>query len=241
MARTFAGGSDRVVFPAKATSTTFSILFWLKNPATVGDHVAFSWVDRMVLNFISSNCPLDLDFAASRAGKWTASSAQHGMTLANWNHVAWTHDSSNVANNPTLYCNGVSKALTENVAPTVAFVSGSTIPRIGCYTNDALSIGGTLAYFSIHNVVLTQGEVIEAMHYGFTPRGLTFLVPLWGDTAEMDLIGRLSGTVTGATVSAGPPVRYGLMPPPGYGNSYVVDVAPPAGARPTLMMTGVGS
>lgn len=101
------------------------------------------------------------------------------------------------------YVDGVSKTITSQPANTT-IGSGQTVASIGA---DATFRGmnGRLAELAIYNRVLTAGEI--AMHTaGYTtnhfPRGRIFCAPLVREVH--DIVGGLTGAITGTTVSAHP-------------------------------------
>lgn len=83
-----------------------------------------------------------------------------------------------------------------------------------CATFDA-ALNGDMAWGGWHNVVLTAGELHEAMWRGMTLRGLIDHRPMWTTTEIADLSGSANaGTTSGsvATVAAAPPRRSPVGP-----------------------------
>ncbi len=213
MARSFTT-TGRAALGSFAPGTQMSLLCWSKAPSTGA-------LSRYIDNgstFLIQNAGVDIKFHrdfTTTIGQWLMTGVNHGMTLTNWNHIALTYDGSSVGNAPTFYANGVSKTVTLVTAPvgTVDLTSGNW--TIGNNNGGTLPHGGSLAYVSIHDVVLTQAEVQYAMYYGYVPRGLMGFWPLYGDSPEPNLsapTGR-NGTITGTTVVAGPPIIPNLFPP----------------------------
>jgi len=209
LARSFTGGTDRVVTPSLNLPATISILWWCKNPGSFGIIWDFQISFLRTYHNGSGSIIFDRNFAGGSVG----SAATHGLTLANLNHMAWTHDGTSAV--PTFYGNGTPVA-GGAWSPSGAVTTTSCTFGIGNKTDGTQSSGAShISYVALHNVVLTQAEILEAMRYGFTPRGLIGFWPLFGvDSPEPDYSGRkLNGTVTGTSVVPGPPVAWPLLPP----------------------------
>lgn len=122
-----------------------------------------------------------------------------------WTHVAASDTANGAANSCKLYKNaGTPDLLTAcNLADPV----GNTKPVLIGERDDARGGNCAIGWVGIHNVILTQEEISEAMLHGFTSRGLVDCWALFGDVTEADLSGNArNGAVTGTTVVAGPPV-----------------------------------
>lgn len=101
------------------------------------------------------------------------------------------------------YVDGVSKTIMSQPTNTT-LGTGHTISHFGARTG-ANGMNGRLAEAAIYNRVLSPGEI--AMHAaGYSckhfPRGLIFYAPLIREVH--DIVGGLTGTITGTTVSAHP-------------------------------------
>ncbi len=110
-------------------------------------------------------------------GAWT--STADVLTLNQWNSVVMPYDASLVANNPLLYVDGVSKALTRNTAPVGTYRTGAV--------NNFLSLGAIDGYmkdFRIYDVIKTpaQAAVIAGEDIETDPSidtdGLVFHAPM---------------------------------------------------------------
>lgn len=133
---------------------------------------------------------------------------------ANWNHVAVTYDGGSVSNAAKFYLNGVLQTTTFTRGAAGSIDNATDAPVFGNDVGMTLAIGGTIAAGGWHNVILTPAEIIEAMVYGYTARGLYRLYMLEGnDSPEPDRSGlRANGTVTGTTGGvANPPIRPGFF------------------------------
>lgn len=102
------------------------------------------------------------------------------------------------------YVNGVSQTITGTVAGTT-IGSGQTVTGIGRGVGNGCN--GRIAEAAIYNRVLTQAEATmhaNGMSCLKFPRGLIFYAPLIREAH--DIVGGLTGTITGTTVSAHPRV-----------------------------------
>lgn len=209
MARTFTSSTtDSVITSAFSIPSAFSIYYWQKNVDTnvlswgFANDVLRSWFSGPVIG-------LSRVFASSG---YVSSTATPGVTLANWNHYCWTHDGTTAG--PVFYINGTPISLTSTWS---AVGDADTSSKAFCMGNNpgggAFATGGSQAHYGFHNVVLTPGEVVAAMRFGFTPRGLLGAWPLLGGSPEVDISGlKKAGTVTGTTVVPGPPIVPSLIP-----------------------------
>ncbi len=91
--------------------------------------------------------------------------ADNTLTVGQWQHIAVSHDASNVNNNPVMYVDGISQGIAEIGPPTgvVQDASGEDL-KIG-----AIDIGGvTLTYngkvapVSVYDSILTPTDVADA-------------------------------------------------------------------------------
>lgn len=209
MARTFPSGTNnKVVTAAFAVPTAFSIYYWHKNVDTNG--LMWGFANDTLRSGWSSSTVLALSRVFATSG-FVTSTVTPGATLTNWNHFCWTHDGTTAG--PVFYLNGQPVALTSTWAASGAADTQTKAFTMGCHPTGSFAAGGSQAYYGFHNVVLTQGEVNAAMRFGWTPRGCMGAWPMLGDSPEIDISGaKRSGTVTGTTVVAGPPIIPTLLP-----------------------------
>lgn len=222
MGRTIGAASDRIEYTgAIAATTAMSWCGWVKAPS-VGDTTARmlacqedQWRVNVNAEKYGGGTPAAgaLFFGRSWGTTDQLTEVQApGATWADWNHVAVTYDGSATTNAAKIYLNGVllTNSFTRNAAGSIDNASGN--PNVG---NDNAHTRGSMATHgpsSFHNVVLTQGEILEHMWRGFTPRGCYLGWLLLGDSPEPDLSGNgRSGTVTGTTVAGGPPIYPSLL------------------------------
>lgn len=216
MARTFGANNTDVVTCATTPSmtTVATILYWFKGHSATSTFPrvldAGARIDALV-QASTGNIRFERNWTGAFA-QWEVTAANHGMTMADWNHVAWVYDGSLTTNDPTCYVNGVAKTVTELTAPSGTIDNATATIKIGNRAAGDRSYGGTLAYVALCAVALTQGEVLHHMRMGMAVEGAIASLPLWGDTTEPDLSGSLrNGTVTGATVATGPPIAPPLV------------------------------
>lgn len=222
MGRTIGASSDRIEYTsAIAATTAMSWCGWVKGPS-VGDTTSRmlacqedQWRVNVNAEKYGGGTPTAgaLMFGRSWGTTDQLTEVQSpGATWSAWNHVAVTYDGSATTNAAKFYLNGVllTNSFTRNAAGSIDNSSGN--PNVGndnAHTHGSL---GTHGPSSFHNVVLTQGEILEHMWRGFTPRGCYASWLLLGDSPEPDLSGNgRSGTVTGTTVAGGPPIYPSLL------------------------------
>lgn len=249
MARVF-NSTDKLLTTATfALPATFTGYAWVKAPRVDGTNGRV-WE-------LGSTVPVKnalfretaaWDFTANfstTAGQWKVNDSTLGGTLTDWNHIAVTYDGGSTSNLPTCYWNGVASTMSQIVAPVGTYDTTSSEVFIGNRTAANRSLGsgaglGVIAHVALHNVILSAGEIAEAMFYGFTPRGLYGYWPIFGDSPEASLAGTSApAAVTGTSINAGPPVAHG------FGSTVfqmIQGETPPVAVagRKSLMLLGVG-
>ena len=81
-----------------------------------------------------------------------------------WTHIALVYNGSSTSNNPTIYVNGSSQALTESTTPASTQTSdASNDLYIGNRSDGIACFDGKMANFSIHSSALTQQQVQKLM------------------------------------------------------------------------------
>ncbi len=219
MARTFNGttdeismGSSLILMPA-----ALSISFWV-NPTSLVP--AYSNIlNRMVDNtfatngdyaiYLKSNGKLAI-FVNNATGRQNYDGAgTHTLTTGSWWHISFSCPTSG---NTQIYVNGVSDGgginggnfATTSVRP---FLMGFDPITAGRF------FGGSIADLGVWNAALSAGEV-QSLAQGYRPfqtrpKSLVGWWPFDGTSSpELDLSGNvLSGTLTGTSVSVGPPVN----------------------------------
>jgi hypothetical protein len=153
---------------------------------------------------------------------------------ATWFHLAYTLDSGSVANDAVGYFDAVSATVVQDKIPNGTLDADAANPVIlGNIEHGSVDsqrpLGGKIARVSIHNVILTPGEIKAAM-YRPVYRGLVGYWPM--DNSGVDLSSnKNSATVTNATLVNNPPVIPYSARFWGHGPSAVV-VAAPSGFTP---------
>ena len=197
-----------------------SIYFWFRGAFTTAYQ-----------NFLFINGALDFYWDRSVGGSdriffsrsftgtdstWRLDQADYGVTpsTSTWTFLAVTHANSTA--DPSWYM-----AQATDSGPVARTHSGGTSPtgspesptgaaiHIGNYSDDSTSLGGDMAYFGLHNVELTEGELSEAMWRGMTTRGLVLATPMFGTTDVDDVSGNglaLTANGNATTVNEAPPV-----------------------------------
>lgn len=212
MARDFSGSdttTHRVDAGSITVPTAVSVLCWARSPDGGHDYGRLvSWasravdfaVDKEAFEFTAGALVFNSQDWSTNEGLWgTTDGPWNGAT--GWHHSAVTYDAASTGNDPTFYFDGVQKTTTELETPSGSFSGSTGNLIIGNRTDFNRVWGGDIAWVSVYNVVLTDEEILDAMHRGWTPRGLYgVLMPLWGNSdPEPDWSGNANnGTVTGA-------------------------------------------
>jgi len=197
MARSFSG-TDRVVTPAFNIPATVTVSWWIKAPGNFALHWQFANDNlRTYTNGVSQI------YERGFSGGNSTSTVTHGLTVANYNHMAWSHDGTSAV--PIFYANGT--PITGGAwTPSGSVITSSFAFAMGNKTDGSGSASiGAEAWVCMNNVVLSQAEVQEAMAYGATARGLIGAWHLGGASPEPDTSGNgRDGVVTGTTIVADP-------------------------------------
>ena len=139
-------------------------------------------------------------------GVWSVAKPATGA----WVHKCDTFNFGATTNNPVIYVNGVSQAITERVTP----VGTGGIPNTAAVIGDALGAtqkwNGRMAEFAIWNRILTADEVsalgADAFSPLFFPRGLVLYMPFINVVQE--LVGGVALTDAGTSAIAHPRIIY---------------------------------
>ncbi|MBP9687563.1 hypothetical protein KBD68_02805, partial [Candidatus Woesebacteria bacterium] len=91
----------------------------------------------------------------STAGKWTISIP----TFGTWHHLVVVYNSGSVANDPTIYIDGVSQTVTETQTPVGSITLSSATLRIGNTSGDDRTFDGSIDEMKIFDYARTQGQV----------------------------------------------------------------------------------
>lgn len=93
-------------------------------------------------------------------GVWITTSA--GLTGGAWNHVAVTYNGSATTNDPIIYINGASVAITESTTPVGTFKSGTASNLYMGTSAPGGNLDGKVASFLIYNRILPASEIADA-------------------------------------------------------------------------------
>lgn len=128
------------------------------------------------------------------------------LSINTWTHVAFTYDGTSLAAGVKIYINGVleTNIVVENTL-TATMLNNETL-SLGYYDGVSLGLNGRLAAVGIHNVVLTNDEIVTAKNVGSVSRGAVAIWPICGAASpESDTSGNNNnGTVTGTSCAAHP-------------------------------------
>jgi len=175
----------------------------------------------------------------SADGKWSIAKPTTGA----WHHICITYDGSSTANDPLIYLDGVSQAVTERSTPSGTLLLPDGTVTIGRASGGGQEFDGRLAEFAIWNRILTAGEV-AALGKGFAPptnpRGLLTYLPLIGRASpEIELMGGSNLTLSNSPANIEHPRMI-------YPSKYQIAPFAAAGGSPSpafvsrRLMTGVG-
>lgn len=216
MARRFAGSTstDKIAFGNVSTVTTrtYSFFMYIDALDTTGRRI-MDWATganaECVLAVTSNNYFEYLPGFSTTHGDWKTQSAP---PTGQWVQVVMTYDGSSIENDPVIYFNGSSQAITEVTKPNGTLDSGSLAFTFGNRSANDRAFDGALAEFAQWSRILDAGE-IATLATGYSPafimNGLRFYVPLIGKfSPETDIKGLISGTVTGAVADSHPRIIY---------------------------------
>jgi hypothetical protein len=146
-----------------------TITGWI-NSHSIGENTGFYVVKRSsqpsgwhISNKDESGDTCKLRFAVrwDNFGQWTTTSRD--ITYNEWIHIAVSYDNSSTSNNPTIYINGVSVAITTVTAPSGTYVSdASDNLYIGGEAGD-FTTDGNISQLGIWQGILTQAQIQSLM------------------------------------------------------------------------------
>lgn len=195
---------------AGAPSATLSMSFWYnRNGAGGGSAGRIFDVNGSQHNLQTNATPLyNFTFTFSTtAGLWTWVPAANGQ----WSHVLITYDNSATANNPIVYQDGVTVAVTRATAPVGTATKTAGVWRLGNNSGGIRNLDGSLAYFTLWNGAILDIDDATALFNGIhplkiKPELITSCSPLDGiNNPEPNIVG------AGATLTG---TRRGITEPP---------------------------
>lgn len=150
-----------------------------------------SSTEELLYQFTSSGAPSGNLTITTRwsgsAGTWRTDSAYN--TTGQWYHFAVSYDNSSTTNNPIIYVNGTSVAITETSTPSGTYATGSTSQNFGLGGWGGNTIDGYESGLCVYNRILSASEIADAYASRLaipTWRGLVFAPQLWqrGEVGE---------------------------------------------------------
>lgn len=179
-----------------------TILIWL-NPDDFGaayDLFMISGTGSNELNIVPTQITTGkFGFVAhftTTNGIWLTTSAT--LTAGAMNHIAITYDGSLTTNDPVLYLNGASVAVTESTTPAGTYKSGTSSDVYLGSTTSGANLDGKEFSLCYYNRILSASEIADAYNSRLaipTWRGLVFAPNLLGAAGLQTFDGTtLSGT-----------------------------------------------
>ena len=158
--------------------TTFTISYWYKpnGVGAVDEETHFIiWdgtgtdSDQYITIYrpdpVEKKLTFDAHFSTTN-GRWTTTNNVLN-TAGIWYHIVLTYDGSATGNNPKIYINGVSVAVTRGTAPVGTFRTGTSANlKLGEDTYTAFVPDGYMDDPRIYNVVLTASQVLALFNAG---------------------------------------------------------------------------
>lgn len=223
MARSFPGSTntDVINFGAIPGYTLRTVSFWFYLDSI--DSTArrfFEWedaggrIDRLYINTTDS---FNFSVGWTGAGTFIIKAATFTPSTDAWHHCCITYDGSLTSNVAVIYIDNTTYSQT-NTAPTGTIRSSSTTHYVGNLAAGNRCLNGKVAEFARWNSILTVSE-ITALSKGTSPllvKKPVLYAPLIGrNSPERDLIGGLSGTLTGTSNYPHPRIIYPYGDPTG--------------------------
>lgn len=211
MARSFDGTNDRISFGANASIGDFTsktVAFWVVVDAIGAlqtlvnkDRPTAFWELRVAASGV-------LEFVAAFSttnGLWTSTTTLSANTLY---HIVVVYDGSNVANNPTIYINGVADTVVTNTAPVGTLSADAAAPLlIGERGTGAADLAGRLSAFAYDNTLWTAAQVNRHRWWGRIGGAVKVRHPLLTTKLTNEGSATADGTATGTTVASLPRVQ----------------------------------
>lgn len=216
MARNFSGSTDNLTnLAAPVTVAPLTISAWAR-PETLHEGVICQLAgdgsggsgSQWVLQTRSDG---DVWFRVRESGNIARISEFASYVANTWQHFCGVERS---ATNRRVFLDG-----TEGSDPGGSSVipSGIDTTMIGERADGALNFDGDIGHVAIWNVALTNGE-IASLAAGISPLkirrdALVYYCPINGQSPELDVVGGLNMTVTGAVAVEEPPIPHSIVAP----------------------------
>jgi hypothetical protein len=206
LARLFDVDGDLLSHAGIAMPAPYSFTCYLRNPSGFKSIIQMDSGGLLGIGMWNSNeLVVSRQFTGNRP-YWITNTFADDTTA--WTHVAVTQADSAAAD-PTFYVNGspVSVASENDGPPSGSMTTTSVSVRVGS-NHTPTAFVGELDWIALHDVVLTSGEVTEAMTYGYAERGIVGLWELDASSPVTDLSGNGNHLTVGGTPSvvSGPTV-----------------------------------
>lgn len=118
-------------------------------------------------------------------GAWKTTS--NVLTAGAWHHICLTYDGGATTNNPIMYINGVSKAMTRLTAPAGTYRTDTNADLYASGPFTGFAMAGNVADLRVYSSILSAAQVAALYNDGpFTPNydtNLVFHAPLTNCTA----------------------------------------------------------
>ncbi len=224
MARDFDNTNDNLLgtdlFPAFQSAATYSFAFWAFPRLTAGTDCFMALASdaatfrALVSTTVISGGTFKLEVSqlfsgGGGLGQWVTTNAITGDVRV---HLALTYDGSDVANDPVMYVNGASVAVTENATPVGTMTNSDTDTiKYGERPAGSNDYDGKLQHALATPSILVAGDINRAMWWGRPMGGLNVYMPLVTDKLANEGAQSATFVASGTTVNslATPAVRPG--------------------------------
>ena len=201
MALTFSGTQKVELASFTFPSPTYSVVWWANGAAPATDMLYWINLNCGQSYWVGGTWHIDIN-NADLSGDYVCSPA----ALSGWNHFAVTNDTTTPGTLPVMYINGATQSVSLNAGGGAQFTPAANTLTWGNDPAGGGSTGEPLAWFAIHNVILTPTEVTTLQTTGFVSRGCQVAWEGATATNQTDLSGNgRTGILTGTpTVTDGP-------------------------------------
>lgn len=207
---------DYTLLSSQTTLNTVTIGFWAWSDSYASNYKKWWYQgtagDREIAMEMDSGygSPTGFVFVSKWSGLPGVWSINAGATGA-WHHYCVTYDWGSTANDPVMYLNGASSAVTERLGPSGTKDNNGTALNIGSEASSSNFYDGKICEGFIYNRILTAAEIAEIGTYKFSPlfnpRGLVFYDQLVN--RSQDIMGGVIGTLDNSpSAYAHPPIIY---------------------------------
>jgi len=134
---------------------------------------------------------------SSAVGIWNTT---NDISVNAWHHVAVTYSRSSTSNDPLIYIDGTSVAVTETVAPSGSGQTGVDTMSVGITLGALYPWSGRIAHTAVWSTILTQDEItLLATEYPpYVAPDSIEIYSMWGGPLDVQP-GSLTGTISSAS------------------------------------------